>query len=264
MKVGAFDIMPVWDGLTSEPADSMLMRPGIKDPWSAYPGAVDKRGHLVFVIGSFLIRSADRIVLVDAGVGKVSNGHHCGGHLIDSLATHGVRPENIDDVLLSHLHFDHVGWTTQQGRVVFPKATYHVHALDWHRFVEGPEAQEGARRKLKPLESQLSLFDDDCELVPGIEARHCPGHTPGHASFIVRSDGAVAYLLNDTVHSTVEICERDWVPLIDEDQEQSIRTRNAILDEVCDTDALVVGTHFPGMRFGRVVTTAQGRRFVPV
>jgi glyoxylase-like metal-dependent hydrolase (beta-lactamase superfamily II) len=264
MRIGDIEVLPVWDGLTSEPADTMLMRPGTRDPWVKFPGCVDKRGHLNFVIGGFLIRTEDRVVLVDTGVGTISNGHHSAGHFIDSLGTHGVNPEDVTDVLFTHLHFDHVGWATQQGKVTFPNAIYRAHVLDWAHFVDAPDAQEGARRKLTPLISRLELFSEDRTLVPGVGSRHCPGHTPGHTSFVVSSGGRRAYLLGDTVHSVVELAERDWVPLRDLDQQTSIDVRNAIADEVVDTDAILVASHFPGMRFGRLVTKPEGRRFVPV
>jgi glyoxylase-like metal-dependent hydrolase (beta-lactamase superfamily II) len=261
VKVGQIDIQPVWDGSTWAPADRMLDRPGVADPWACHPGVVDDQGQLHFEVGGFLIRTRDRVVLVDTGLGTINKGQHVGGRFLDSLAAYGVRPEQVTDVLFTHLHFDHVGWATQQGRVVFDNATYRVHAADWTHFVESPDALEGARRKLAPLSGHLEPFSTDGPVVPGVDARHAPGHTPGSAVYVVSSGSARALLLGDTVHTVAELAERDWVGLVDLDRETASAVRNAIADEAAATGDPVAAAHFPGLRFGRVVTAEGKRRF---
>ena len=104
------------------------------------------------------------------------------------------------DVVLSHLHFDHVGWTTQKGRVVFPHATYRCHEDDWAHFVTGPQADPGAVRKLSPLEGRLETFTDAATLAPGVDARSAPGHTPGSTIVVLSSGAERAMRLGDAVH----------------------------------------------------------------
>ena len=101
-------------------------------------------------LGGFLVRDerSDRVVLVDAGVGNITAGPFVGGELLRSLAALGVQPEDVTDVLFTHLHFDHVGWATQQGEIVFPNATYRCDERDWSHFV-GPDP--GATKKLEPI-----------------------------------------------------------------------------------------------------------------
>jgi glyoxylase-like metal-dependent hydrolase (beta-lactamase superfamily II) len=172
-----------------------------------------------------------------------------------------VAPADVTDVLLTHLHFDHVGWTTRRGEVVFPNATYRVHAADWAHFVESPEAEPGAVRKLSPLASRLETFETDGALAPGLSARHTPGHTPGSTVYVVSDGGERGLLLGDVVHSVVELEERDWEAVFDVDPFAAAAVRNQLADEVADTADLVVGAHFPGLRFGRVVTVSGERRF---
>src|SRR5205807_5007447 len=205
--------------------------------------------------------TGDRVVLVDAGVGTIDNGQYAGGGFLDSLRALGVTAEDVTDVVFTHLHFDHVGWATRKGEIVFPNATYRVHAADWAYFVEAPDAPPGAVRKLTPLEPRLETFDSDPVIVPGLSARHTPGHTPGSTVFIVADGERRALLLGDVVHSVVELGERDWEAVFDVDPIAARAVRNAIADEVADTPDIVVGAHFPGLRFGRVVTTAGGRTF---
>jgi glyoxylase-like metal-dependent hydrolase (beta-lactamase superfamily II) len=259
VHIGDIKIQPVFDGSTWELASDMLARPGVADPWSCHPGVVDQHGRLNFEVGGFLIRTGERVILVDTGLGTIDKGHHRGGRFLKSLASHGVDPADVTDVLFTHLHYDHVGWATQQGRVVFPRATYRVHAADWAHFVESPQSLKGAIRKLSPLRKQLEPFDADGPLAPGVDVQHTPGHTPGSSVYIVSSGDQRALLLGDTVHTVAELAERDWIGLVDIDPDEASKSRNAIADEVADTTDLVAAAHFTGLRFGRVIT-AQGRR----
>lgn len=132
----------------------VLFRPEIPgDPWDDHTELLTEDGNLELSVGGYLIRTGDRNILVDAGVGTIDNGKYRGGQFLESLKSHGLDPADITDVVFTHLHFDHVGWATKKGAVVFENATYRVHKLDWEHFVESPGAEPGAVRKLKPLES---------------------------------------------------------------------------------------------------------------
>jgi glyoxylase-like metal-dependent hydrolase (beta-lactamase superfamily II) len=261
MKIGAIEVLPVLDGVGREVADEVLSRPGVEDPWSCHPGVRDEHGVLHMDLGGFLLRTGDRTVLVDTGVGTIDNGKYSGGGFLDSLRSYGVSPEDVTDVVFTHLHFDHVGWATKKGTIVFPNATYRVHAADWAHFVDSPTADAGAVRKLSPLVAQLETFDSETTLVPGVTARPAPGHTPGSTVYVVASGDERGLLLGDVVHSVVELAEPDWEAVFDVDPLAARAMRNAIADEVADTPALVVGAHFPGLRFGRVVMVSGTRTF---
>jgi glyoxylase-like metal-dependent hydrolase (beta-lactamase superfamily II) len=261
MKIGNIEILPVLDGVGHEVAAEVLSRPGVDDAWSCHPGTTDADGVLHLDLGGFLVRTGDRTVLVDAGVGTINNGKYAGGGFLDALREHGVDTEDVTDVVFTHLHFDHVGWATKKGQIVFPNATYRVHVDDWAHFVESPDAEPGAVRKLSPLVSQLETFESEVALAPGLTARPAPGHTPGSTVFVVSSGDRRALLLGDVVHSVVELAERDWEAVFDVDPVAARAVRNALADEVADSTDLVVGAHFPGLRFGRVVTALGNRTF---
>ncbi|GAA4917364.1 glyoxylase-like metal-dependent hydrolase (beta-lactamase superfamily II) [Actinomycetospora succinea] len=263
MKVGDLEILPVIDGTGREQAREVLTAPG-DDRWACHPEHLDADGNLELTLGGFLVRTGDRVVLVDAGVGRIRNDHYAGGGFLDALAALGVTPDQVTDVVFTHLHFDHVGWATSRGEVVFDRATYRVHEADWVHFVEAADADPGAVRKLAPLRERLETFDAEHTVVPGLDARPTPGHTPGSTTYVVSGRGQRALLIGDVAHSVVELEEPDWQATFDVDPLAAQAMRRRLADEVADTDDLVVPAHLPGLAWGRIVTFGETRRFVAV
>jgi glyoxylase-like metal-dependent hydrolase (beta-lactamase superfamily II) len=260
VQVGDIRIDPVVDGTSTFPADQLLVRPGTEgDPWLDHRDLLTEGGLLELPVGGFLVRTGDRVVLVDAGLGTINTGPHRGGRLLDSLTALGVRPEEVTDVVLTHLHFDHVGWTTSKGRIVFPRATYRCHEADWAHFVSSADADPGAVRKLSPLTGQLELFTDGATLAPGVDARSAPGHTPGSTIVVLSSGAARSMLLGDVAHCPFELTEPDWEALFDVDPALARETRDALARELEGADVVIGAPHFPGMAFGRLMT-GEGRR----
>ncbi|MFE7528666.1 MBL fold metallo-hydrolase [Kitasatospora sp. NPDC057542] len=262
MRIGDIEVLAITDGTGTETAADILTRPGVDDPWACHQHHREPDGTLTLPLGGFLVRSRERTVLVDAGVGPHDDGRYRGGALLDSLAAHGLTPADITDVVFTHLHFDHVGWASVHDRPVFPRATYRAHRADWQHFVTGAAATPEAIAKLTPIEGQLELFDTDFTLAPGIDALHRPGHTPGTTVYVLSSGGRRALLLGDVVHSVVQFAERDWQVIWDIDPAAARAVRNRIADQAADTDDLLVAAHLPGMRFGRILAADGNRRFV--
>lgn len=260
--VGDVEILPVLDGSAFEIARDVLTIPGSADPWACHADMLDDDGHLVLTLGGFLLRTGTRIILIDVGVGMIDNRSYKGGQFLHNLRTYGVEPDMVTDVLFTHLHFDHVGWATQQGKVVFPRATFRVHQADWDHFVSSPEADPRAVRKLSPLEAQLETFDSEVTLAPGLDARPTPGHTPGSTTYIVSNGSERALLLGDVVHSTVELTEPDWEAVFDVDPSAARIVRSQISNELALSENIAVAAHFPGLRFGRIITGVAERQWV--
>jgi len=260
MRVGALEIHPVRDGWARLPAGDLLRFTGDRgDPWLPHEEFLAADGSLELSLGGFLVRTGERVVVIDAGAGRIDNDVYHGGQFLDSLATLGVGPDDVTDVVFTHLHFDHVGWATQKGAVVFPRATFRCHAADWDHFVAGPDPEPGSVRKLSPLADRLEVFGDDTPLASGITVRHAPGHTPGSAVIVVADGDERALLLGDVVHCPVELMEDDWEALMDVDPALARRTREAVAKELEGSDVPVAAAHFPGLRFGRLLS-GTGRR----
>jgi glyoxylase-like metal-dependent hydrolase (beta-lactamase superfamily II) len=182
-----------------------------------------------------------------------------GGRFLIELEALGVRPEQVTDVLLTHLHFDHVGWSTHHGDVVFKNATYRCDVRDWEHFV-GPDP--AATKKLLPLEGQLEPWNGSGPLLPGIDTMSAPGHTPGSTILVVSSGTDRAMLLGDVVHCPVELLDDEWAGLGDVDPELALRTRVALARELEGSDIPVAAAHFSGMQFGRLLAGSGKRSWV--
>ncbi|MCX4095668.1 MBL fold metallo-hydrolase [Nocardia sp. alder85J] len=259
MRLGAIELDPVYDGIGRENAREVLCRKGFDgDPWDENSGLLDTEGNLELAVGGYLLRTSDRTILVDAGVGSIDNGRYRGGELLNSLAGYGIEPGDVTDVIFTHLHFDHVGWATRKGNIVFENATYRVHRLDWEHFVESSDAEPGAKRKLNPVVPRLELFDSDVTIAPGVVARHFPGHTPGTTVFIVSSEGRTAALVGDLAHTPLEFTQPDWEFFFDFSRDRARASRSDFVSEFSDTGTAVFAAHFPDLRPG-YLTTRDGR-----
>jgi glyoxylase-like metal-dependent hydrolase (beta-lactamase superfamily II) len=275
MKIGDIEILPVLDGI-GRVRPTVAYGDTTEEDWAPHRLLLDSDGHVEMAFGGFLVRVGDRIGLIDAGLGPDSPiPWMAGGRLLDSLAELHVAPGDITDVIFTHLHFDHIGWASRQGEPVFPNATYRCDERDWAYFVEPvprPAARaEGdnplaavmapgsGRAALGPIADRFEPWDGSATLMPGVDVRLASGHTPGSGVMVISSGAARAILLGDVAHCPIELLEDEWAGLGDVDPEMARRTRVALMRELEGQDVPVAASHFPGLRFGRVVA-GQGKR----
>lgn len=231
------------------------------EQWAPHRDLLDADGRLVFAMGGFLIRGGGRTTLVDLGLGPKYFLGIEGGRFIESLARLGVAPADVTDVVFTHLHFDHIGWAAgEEGRPVFPEATYRCHPADWEHFTvehPGPETE-----LLEPVADRFEMWSGDGKLIPGLDTLAAPGHTPGSTILVVSSGTDRAMLLGDVVHCPVELLDDEWAGMWDVDPELAKRTRVALNRELEGRDIPVAASHFPGLEFGRLLGGEGKRRWV--
>lgn len=277
-RIGELEVVPVFDGYSREDPTHFYVthenaaaeRGHRREDWAEFASFLDPDGMIEHGLGGFLIRTGDHLVLIDTGVGPNQIGPYGpydrvirGGELPARLRELDVDPADITDVVLTHLHPDHYGWATSGGAALFPNATFRCHTLDWEHFVVAPgDAISAFSAELLALTERLECWDHDGPLVPGIDARHAPGHTPGSTVLVLSSGDERGVLLGDVVHCPVELVEAEWASLGDVDPQLARRTKDALAREFEASGVPVAGAHFPGMRFGRLLAGAGRRQWV--
>ena len=266
MQIGDLTVSSVLDGVARMPP-SRAYKDMAPERWTpVHQQFLDADGLVEMAIGGFLVRGGgDRVVLIDAGVGQHGTGLFAGGELLANLAACGVRPEEVTDVVFTHLHLDHVGWSSwggeRAGEVVFKNATYRCDERDWAHFMgDTPDARVGP--VVSPIADRLETWSGSGPLLPGIDTMTAPGHTPGSTILVLSSGTARGLLLGDVVHCPVELIDEEWDGLADVDPELAKRTRNALAREIEGTNLPVAAAHFPGMRFGRLLNGNGQRSWV--
>lgn len=203
-------------------------------------------------------------VLVDTGAGNL--GEHAAalfpsvdhsttvtGKLLDNLRATGIEPSEIDTVVITHAHPDHVGGTLDEaGDLVFEGAHYFVSREEWDFWTSDaattkapPPMVNIARRNLEPLRNRLNFIDDASEAVPGIRAVATPGHTPGHIALSITSDGEQLLHVSDSVLHPLHLEHPGWTPGFDTSPEQAAASKHRIFDRAAEEEALVFAHHFP-------------------
>ena len=258
MRVGTLDVTPVSDGFFKMPPQYF----GAED-WGVHKDLADENGMLEVPIGCFVVRSGGLTVLIDAGLGPIDlPGQAHGGDLPGQLEAAGVKPEDVDLIVLTHLHMDHIGWTVQNGAIQFPNATIRFGEQDLGQFVhtENPDAFSAPIINAFMEHGKVETITEDGEIAPGISTIHAPGHTLGHRCIVLSSGDERALLLGDAITCPLQLQETDWGAMSDVDPEMSKRTREALWKELESSGDVAIGAHFPGLQWGRVLA-GEGRRY---
>ncbi|HYZ32373.1 MAG TPA: MBL fold metallo-hydrolase [Crenalkalicoccus sp.] len=223
-------------------------------------------------VNTYLIHSGGRVALVDTGCGTAMGPG--GGALFRSLAAAGVAPEEVDTVLLTHMHPDHSNGLAEDGRALFPNATLALHAMEhgfWHNDAAmakaDPALQErgfqAARTQAAPYRDRTRTFTGG-EVFPGVTALPLPGHTPGHTGYMIASGGQSLLIWGDIVHvPEVQVPRPEVTLAFDIDQGEAAASRRRAFD-MAATDRLAVAgmhLHFPG--FAHLARREGGYVLVP-
>jgi len=279
-KVGDFDCTAISDGsftyappIFPPPADflfvnapkdrlaQMLAAQGSDmEDWQAWTSAYT----------CLLIDTGSSRVLIDTGAGRLGPNT---GKLPDNLASLGVDPGQIDLVVLTHGHPDHLGGNTDaSGTVLFPNAGWLMSKAEWEFWMEGqaeavlPEHSKAvllgfARRNLQPIKERLSLVSGEEEIRPGIRVLPAPGHTPGHMAVRVASAQEQLLCVSDLALHPLHLEEPGWVAAVDMLPDQLVAQRRALFPTATAANCRVMAFHFPFPGPGRVSVKGAGWRW---
>lgn len=250
-----------------------------------WPDYMDAEGNLKLMVQMYIIEMpSGKRIAVDTCIGNEKNlgeerfpkVHLKVDPFLERLHDAGCPPESIDTVLCTHLHFDHVGFNTVKADgawvPLFPKARYLVAKAEWESFQEElargrASFQDSASifdESLRPVvdAGQLELLEAPCALAeePGarVSAAPTPGHTPGHVSVVVESQGLSAVITGDCLHHPAQLAHPELGTYYDACSAEAGETRRALLEDAAERRVLLVGSHFPAPSAGYVRETARG------
>jgi glyoxylase-like metal-dependent hydrolase (beta-lactamase superfamily II) len=229
-----------------------------KLPW-LIPHFATAEGRLKMSIRTLVVETPSRRIVVDTGLGNDKQGRNIPtwnnrhGPFLDDLAAAGFPPESIDTVLCTHLHVDHVGWNTRLvgGRWVptFEKARYVFGRTEyayWHDHSVEPDKAAIFADSVAPIVAagRADLVDSDARICDEITLIPTPGHSPGHMSLHIRSEGEEGLLTGDVAHHPCQMAHLGWSSTADSDPVQSAKTRRELFARFADRPVLVIGGHF--------------------
>lgn len=256
IMLGGFEVTALNDGFFDLPVDKLLKQPAEKTD-----AALAKYFQKVPVetsVNAFLINTGTKLVLVDTGTGGKAAAS--AGVLLANLAAAGYKPEQIDEICITHNHGDHLGGlTTKDGTAVFPNATVHLGKADADAdSAKATLAPYVAAKKVAPIEA-------DGEVVPGIRSWATHGHTAGHTSYVVESQGQKLIITGDLIHvAAVQMDDPSVTITFDADSSAAATQRDKVFKAAAADGTIIAAAHlqFPGM--GRLRANGSGWTYVPV
>jgi len=275
-KVGSFQCIAVSDGIFAYPDHTFFVNAPKERLGKVLRQHNIEPGQIIAPWTCLFINTGQNRVLVDTGGGRgLAPGV---GNLLPNLRAAGIQPVEIDTVILTHGHPDHIGGNTDaDGKPAFPTARHVMWKKEWEFWTSGPDLEELevetnlkelmlalARKNLPPVQDQLDLVDRETEIVPGIQAIAAPGHTPGHMALTISSSDEGLVSIADAVLHPIHLEQPDWRPAFDLAGEQAMATRRRFLDWLAAEKALVIASHFPFPGLGHVIRKGEGWHWEPL
>jgi len=277
-RIGDIEVLVISDGVLPLPTKMLAHNadPAARAAWldEMYlpPDAFD------WALNAVMVRSGGKTILIDAGLGSDPDLHlPRAGQLIKRLEAAGIDLSSVTDLVLTHLHMDHIGGLLVDGVKERLRKDLRIHvAAAEVKFWEAPDftrtamppgfpdaLRATAKRFVKEYASQLQLFDETHEVAPGVVARRTGGHTPGHCVVRVASGGDALTFAGDAVFA-VGFDQPEWHNGFEHDPEEAARVRVRLLRELASTGEMLVATHLPFPSVGRVAVNGDAFRWVPV
>lgn len=276
VMVGDIEVTALSDGTIDFPMDELLtgerpeaIRSAFRKAFQPLPAETS--------MNQFLVNTGSRLVLVDTGAGDAFGPTL--GRMLASLRAAGYAPEQVDDIVITHMHADHTGGLARDGERVFPNAVLHIARADldfWMNPANEARAPEGVRASFAVAQKalgpyiaagRLAPFDGVTQILPGVRALPTPGHTPGHTCYAIESRGQMLLAWGDVVHaSPVQFADPSVRIAWDSHDRVAEHEREKVFADAAARGFLVAGSHLPFPAMGHVARAADGKgyAFVPV
>ncbi len=217
-----------------------------------------------------VLNTGARLVLFDTGMGTSKMFGPTTGRLLASLKESGINPAQIDDILCTHAHIDHIGGlATLNGKRLFPNATIHISKADYDFWTDEKKLTGDlkafvthARQNLLPYKDRIKFVEDGKDVLPGIQAMSAPGHTVGHTIFIIKSGAKSLAFTGDTTHHQILLTEKPRTEFAyDTDPKQAVQSRLKVFDMIASQKIPMIAYHFPWPGYGHLAKSGDGYRY---
>jgi glyoxylase-like metal-dependent hydrolase (beta-lactamase superfamily II) len=269
LRIGNVTVTALIDTRTKGPCDRLFPSVPVEawEPHREY--LIDEPPCVPVTITSYLVRSSGKTILVDTGIGAKDRALARNGRLPEAIVDAGVRLEDIDIVLATHIHIDHVGWhTTTRGEgyaPTFPNARHVFNRAEWEYWtapdVAHARGNEHVADCVLPLEgaAEIELVDGEHRLTDELTLLPTPGHTPAHIAVAIASGGEAGVIIGDVCHHPAQMVETGWAPVFDMNPLLASQSREALMRKIENERLVVAAGHFAHPGFGRLVQV-DGRR----
>lgn len=272
-KVGDFEVTALNEGVVrnATPAN-MAVNKTLPDIQKALGDAFLPTDHVINQFNVVVVNTGRNLVLLDSGFGD--NGAPTVGNLVNNMNAAGIDPKNIDTILVSHFHGDHInGIRAKAGAANFPNAEIMVPAPEWKHWTDAgeeskaPQVWKGnfgaVKRVFDPIAKDLKQYEHGKELVPGISAVDARGHSPGHTAFLVSSGNGKLLVTSDTVNHQILVRNPEWALWADMDPAMAAASRKRILDMAAADKIQIAAYHLPFPSTGFISKRGDGYEFHP-
>ena len=217
-----------------------------------------------------IVNNGEQLILVDMGAGKVLPNN---GKLPSTMKSIGIDPSEIDTIIITHAHPDHIGGTlNDMGKPIYTNARYYMWKDEWDFWFSDKAFEKTmeffvntAREQLSPIKDRINFLEKESEIFPGVNIIEANGHTPGHIVVSFSSKDEHLYYIGDTVLYPLHLEYPDWLPIYDILPDKAEASKRKIFNLVARENALVIGQHFvPFPSLGRVAKKGDGWLFQPI
>lgn len=277
VRIGDVDVVLISDGILPLPTTTMSTNVSTSDRNEWFDNRFLQRDTFDWALNIALVRSGDRLILIDSGVGDGFEYFTRAGRSVMRLESAGIDLAAITDIVITHMHMDHVGGLNVDGvkSKLRPDVRIHVAAAevefwknpDFSKTVMPetvpPALRKAAARFVELYNRNLVLFDKTVEVAAGVSARVTGGHTPGHCVVDVASNGEKLTFVGDAIFE-VGFDHPDWQNGFEHEPEVATAVRIALLDEAAETGSMLAAAHVAFPSIGHIARNGQAYRFVPV